>query len=136
MAWDCYIDRVEKEDKGIAIICTFTNNVDQKFQQDFHFTSGTKDAVFRSIEIKLADLNTVSTLPTDIPLGLFTPPPPPDPTPDQLARAAFATDLLTLERMYHALSMNVISTAYPPYIALQEDIMQRFSKHPEYIDLF
>lgn len=134
MAWDAFIDRIEKEEKGIVVIATFTDNVSQKFQQDFHFSSGTKESVLATVISKLNGLNSVNTLPSDIPLGKITIPSSPEPTSEEIARSKYLQDLSRYRQMSRAIELGIKNDTDSDFTDLAVTLKANFLDG--YLDLF
>lgn len=129
MAWKAFIERVTKEEKDLVVIVTYTDNVKQKFQADYHFQRSDRNALYSLIKTKLAELNSIDTAGDDIPQGEFTPDPDPQPTPKQI----FSVELAKLRSFKRLVDDRVIEQDNADY-AIQLAAVQALFKI-EYIDV-
>lgn len=130
MAWEAFIERVTKEEKDLVVIVTYTDNVKEKFQKDYHFQRSDKNALYSIIKSNLDSLSSIDTADDDIPLGLFVPDPPTPPTEKQL----FVVELSRLRSLGRAVNDKVIDPDNADYVAQLDKVKNLFKT--EFSDVF
>lgn len=133
--WKANIDKVAAEEKDVVVVVTFFEDSGKgKFQQDFHFSSGSKEVVLGAIQTRLNSLNTIQSLPADVPLGPFAVSTPTAPTPEEQARLDYIAGLRLFRQMVSAVTVGAKTTLDQDYIEAKDFLKAQYLS--AYLDLF